>query len=137
MVARNRIVAASVPEPPPSTYANGYIVGDTIYISGQHAGEASGEIVGGDSVREQSARTLSKVQALVEAAGATMADVVKITVYLTDIGRRAEFGDARRGFFRGDFPCSTLVGISALALPGLLVEVEAIAVRGSGIPRGA
>jgi enamine deaminase RidA (YjgF/YER057c/UK114 family) len=60
-----------------------------------------------------------------------MADVAKLTVYVTDISQKAAIGSARREFFSGDFPCSTLVEVSALAEPGLLVEIEAIATRRS------
>jgi enamine deaminase RidA (YjgF/YER057c/UK114 family) len=125
--SRERIVAGAIPEPPPQTFSHALRAGDTIYVSGQHAGEPDGTILGEGSVLEQSRRAFAKIAALLEAAGATMDDVVKLTVYLTDIAKRAELSAARREFFRGDFPCSTLVEISALAQPGLLVEIDAIA----------
>jgi enamine deaminase RidA (YjgF/YER057c/UK114 family) len=77
----------------------------------------------------QATIALAKIKALLEAAGAMMADIAKLTVYVTDITTRAEISEARRKFFTGDFPCSTLVEITALAQPGLLVEIEAIAVH--------
>ena len=86
----------------------------------------------GAGIYTQSVSCLEKVQALVEAAGGTLADVVKITVYLTDIDDRAEFSRARAAFFPGRKPCSTLVGVTALARPGLRVEVEATAFIGAG-----
>ena len=61
-----------------------------------------------------------------------MADVVKVVIYVTDISRREEVWRARREFFSGDFPVSTLVEVSALAMPELKVEIEAIAIRESG-----
>jgi reactive intermediate/imine deaminase len=123
-----RITTGTVPEPPPGLFSNCLRAGETIYVSGQHAGEPDGSIAGDGSVADQARRALTKLKALIEASGATMDDVVKLTVYLTDVSKRAEVSEARREFFRGDFPCSTLVEISALAQPGLAVEIDAIAV---------
>jgi reactive intermediate/imine deaminase len=130
MKTKRRILSERVAEAPPGTYSNALAVGRTIYVAGQHAGEADGTVVGEHDVRAQATRALEKIQALLAAAGARMDDIVKLGVYLTDITTRAQVGEARRAFFSGDFPCSTLVGISALAQPGLLVEIDAIAVRG-------
>ena len=80
-------------------------------------------------MRSQATIALSKVKALLEAAGASMDDVAKLNVYVTDITQRAEIGEARRQFFDGDFPTSTLVQVAALVEPGLLVEIEATAIH--------
>jgi enamine deaminase RidA (YjgF/YER057c/UK114 family) len=66
-----------------------------------------------------------------EAAGGHMDDIVKVVIYVTDIKRREEVWAARREVFSGDFPVSTLVEVSALASPELLVEIESIGVLGS------
>ncbi|HEV7370753.1 RidA family protein [Arenibaculum sp.] len=121
-----RVLSPEVPEPPPGLFSNCLVVGDTVYLSGLHAG-----VPGDDGMEEQTRRTLRKVRALVEAAGAAMADVVKLTIYVTDISRRAEVSAARREFFGGDLPCSTLVEVRALVDPGLLVEIDAVAVIGA------
>ena len=123
-----KIITPAVPEPPPGSFSNCLVVGDTVYVSGQHAGAPGGGILGDGSMLDQTRQALKKIKAIVEAAGATMADIVKLTVYVTDISKRAEVSAARREFFSGDFPCSTLVGITALAAPGLLVEVDATAI---------
>ena len=68
----------------------------------------------------------------IEAAGGKMADVVKITVFVTDIAHRDDFSKAREEYFPGRKPCSSLIGIKSLARPGLVIEVEAIAVIGAG-----
>src|SRR6267378_3101193 len=65
-------------------------------------------------------------------AGGTMADVVKVTIYVTDIKNNVKVWAARREFFTGDFPASTLVEVSALAAPEIVVEIEAIAHIGKG-----
>jgi enamine deaminase RidA (YjgF/YER057c/UK114 family) len=124
-----RIQSRDVAEPPPGTFSQCLVAGEMIYVSGQHAGTDGGGIGGDGSMFSQATIALAKIKALLEAAGAMMADIAKLTVYVTDITTRAEISEARRKFFTGDFPCSTLVEITALAQPGLLVEIEAIAVH--------
>lgn len=126
-----RVTAPEALEPPPGLFSNCLVVGDQIHVSGQHAGTSDGA-VGGASVLNQTREALKRVLALVRAAGGDAADVVKLTIYLTDMERKGEVGAARREFFREPFPCSTLVGISALAARDLMVEIEAVAVRGAG-----
>jgi 2-iminobutanoate/2-iminopropanoate deaminase len=122
-----KIVAADVAEPPPGVFSNCLAVGDTIYVSGQHAGADAGAI-GGANMLAQAREAFRRVVALVRAAGAAPADIVKLTIYVTDMTRRGEVSAARKEFFAEPFPCSTLVEIAALAAPDLLVEIEAIAV---------
>jgi 2-iminobutanoate/2-iminopropanoate deaminase len=124
-----RIQSKEVAEPQPGTFSQCLVAGDTIFVAGQTAGTAAGGVGGDGSMFSQAMICFTKIKALLEAAGAVMADIAKLTVYVTDISKRAEITEARRKFFSGDFPCSTLVEISALAQPGLLVEVEAIAVH--------
>ena len=129
MAARfRRVTAPGVPEPPAGLFSNCLVAGDTIYVSGQHAGGAGGAPEGDRSMAGQTRTTLAKIKALVEAAGASMADIVKLTVYTTDISQRAAISEGRRGFFAGDFPCSTLVEVKALVHPELTIEIEAVAV---------
>lgn len=129
-----KAVSPEVPEPPPDLFSNCLVAGGVVYLSGQHAGAPGGGVSGDGSVADQTRRTLEKIRSLVEAAGASMADIVKLTVYVTDISRRGEVSAARRAFFEGDFPCSTLVEVSALAAPGLAVEIDAVAVIGASGP---
>ena len=124
-----RVHSREVAEPPPGTFSQCLVAGDTIFVSGQHAGTDGGGVGGDGTMLAQATIALGKIKALLEAAGATMADVAKLNVYVTDISGRAQIGEARRKFFTGDFPCSTLVEITALAQPGLLVEIEAVAVH--------
>jgi 2-iminobutanoate/2-iminopropanoate deaminase len=104
-------------------------VGNQLFVAGMTANTPNG-IEGGDSMYEQTRAVFRKIQALVEAAGGTMNDVVKMTGFITDIGRRDEYLRARQAFFTGDPPASTLVEISALAAPGLIIEVEVLAIIG-------
>jgi 2-iminobutanoate/2-iminopropanoate deaminase len=130
------VTSPAVAEPPPGLFSNCLVVGDTIHISGQHAGTPQGA-VGGGSMLEQSREAFRRVLALIAAAGGTADDVVKLNIYLCDMTRRAELSAARREFFAEPFPCSTLVGVSALAGPDLLVEIDALAVLGAGGRRAA
>jgi 2-iminobutanoate/2-iminopropanoate deaminase len=130
------VTSPAVPEPAPGLFSNCIVVGNAIHVSGQHAGTPRGA-VGGASMLEQAREAFRRVLALVEAAGGTADDVVKVTIYVCDMSRRAEVSAARREVFAEPFPCSTLVGISALAGPDLLVEIDADAVIGGGGRRAA
>jgi 2-iminobutanoate/2-iminopropanoate deaminase len=125
----HRVRSPEVAEPPPGSFSQCLAAGDLIFISGQLARGEDGTIGGDGSMLSQATIAFGRVKALVEAAGAAMADIAKLTVFVTDISKRLEIGEARQKFFTGDFPCSTLVEVAALAAPGLLIEVEAIAVR--------
>ena len=80
----------------------------------------------------QAKAVFTKIKHLIEAAGGTMNDIIRVDIYVTDIKQREEVWKARKEFFTGDFPASTLVEVSALATPELLVEIEAIAHIGKG-----
>ena len=102
-------------------------VGDVIYVSGQVAYDNKRRSVGGASAYALSRHVFGRIKALVEAAGGRMDDVVKITMYTTDMRCQPDIWKARREFFTGDFPCSTLVEVTALARPEFLIEIEAVA----------
>jgi 2-iminobutanoate/2-iminopropanoate deaminase len=127
---RQRVSSPHVPEPPPGTFSRAIQVGNQLFVAGMTANSPAG-IEGGDSMYEQTRAVFRKIQHLVEAAGGTMNDIVKMTGFVTDISRREDYLRARRDFFTADPPASTLVEISALAAPGLIVEVEVMAVIGS------
>jgi len=88
-------------------------------------------IEGGDSMYDQTRAVFTKIKHLVEAAGGTMNDIVKMTGFITDIAKRDDYLRARRDFFTSDPPASTLVEVTALAAPGLMIEVEVMAIVGS------
>ena len=124
-----RATSPHVPEPPPERWSNCLVSDGIAYVSGMTA--RAGDKVTGDEY-EQSKVIFTKIKHMVEAAGGAMSDVVKITVYLTNIKNNTKVWQARREFFTGDFPASTLVEVSALAAPEILVEIEAIAHIGKG-----
>ena len=125
-----RVTSPDVPEPPPERWSNCLVSDGIAYVSGMTA-RAGNTVVGSDEY-EQSKAIFGKIKGMVEAAGGAMADVVKITVYVTNIKNNTKVWAARREFFTGDFPASTLVEVSALAAPEILVEIEAIAHIGKG-----
>ncbi len=126
-----RVTSRQVAEPAPGTWSNCLVVNGVAYISGMVARDNDDKVVAGDEY-EQAKLSFAKIRNLVEAAGGTMADVVKITIFVTDITQREKVWRARREVFTGDFPTSTLVQVAALAEPSLKVEIEAIAHVGAG-----
>jgi 2-iminobutanoate/2-iminopropanoate deaminase len=123
-----RITSPAVPEPPAGTWSNCLVVGGIAYIAGMTARGSEAE---GDEYVQAKA-IFSKIRHLVEATGGSMADVVKVTIFVTDITQREKVWQARREFFTGNFPASTLVQVAALADPMLKVEIEAVAHIGAG-----
>jgi enamine deaminase RidA (YjgF/YER057c/UK114 family) len=99
-----------------------------LFISGQVAYDDEGQPAHPGDFPAQARTVFSALKAQVEAGGGTLADVVKLNIYLTDIRHRNELAPIREEFFGKKAPASTLVGVTALALPGWVIEVEAIAV---------
>lgn len=100
----------------------------TIYISGQGPADGQGQLVGKGDIQAQTVQVFENIKAFVEAAGGTMDDVVKLGIYVTDIGFRETITTVRRQYLRAPFPAATMVEISKLASPDWWVEIEAVAV---------
>ena|SRR5688572_52572 len=98
-----------------------------IFVSGQLARDEAGNRVGTGSMLEQTRQCLRNIQKSLEAAGASLSDVVWTTVYTTDMREFREIVAAREEFFQSDLPTSTMVEVNHLSEPGLLVEIQAIA----------
>jgi enamine deaminase RidA (YjgF/YER057c/UK114 family) len=103
----------------------------TIYISGQTAWDANRQIIGGTDLGQQTRQALLNVQTAVEIAGGRLADVVALRIYI--VNYKPEQADAISNALREFFPkerrpTSTWIGVSALAVPDFLIEIEAIAV---------
>ena len=126
-----RVGAESVPETPRAgMFSYARVHDGHFFVSGMHAGSPDGP-VGGDDAYAQAREAFRRVQALTEACGATVDDILVLRVYLTDIADKAAVGRARAGVFSGNFPCSTLVEVAALVDEGLKVEIEAQGIIGS------
>ena len=117
-----RAISPNVGEPAPGTWSNCLVANGIAYVAGMTA-------TGGDLSDEytQAKAIFAKIKNLVEAAGGTMADITTVTIFVTDISQREKVWAARREFFTGNFPCSTLVQVAALATPALKVEINAVA----------
>src|SRR6516165_3400444 len=123
--------ARGVWDPPTYSQAVKVTGGETIlYIAGQVAYDGNGNAAHAGDFKAQARAALQAVKAQVEAGGGTMANIVKVNTYLTDIRHRADYGPIREEFFGKNkkMPASTLVAVAALALPEFLIEIEAIAV---------
>ncbi len=105
---------------------------ETVQLSGLVAFDGEGNVIGEGDVYAQSMQTFKNIEEALASAGATMADVVKITTYLTDMAGYQDFSRARGEIFPNGVPSSTTVTAPALIKPELLVEIEAMAIIGSG-----
>ena len=105
-------------------------MGRTVFVSGQVAMDTEGNVVGEGDIRSQTETVLEHVKTVVEAAGGGMDDIVKVTVFITDMGLYDEIHEVRRRYFEEPYPASSMVEVSALIDPRLLIEIEAVAVIG-------
>ena len=126
-----RIRAPSAGEPPQGTWSNCLVVDRHVYIAGMTSRSDEFDIIEGENAYEQSKIIFDKIKALIEAAGGTMAEIVKVNIFLTDIKDRQQVWDARREYFSGDFPVSTLLEVSKLVHRDMCVEIEAVGFLGS------
>jgi 2-iminobutanoate/2-iminopropanoate deaminase len=90
--------------------------------------DANGNMVGEGDIKLQTETVLDHVKTVVEEAGGGMEDIVKVTVFIADMGLYDEIHEVRRRYFEEPFPASSMVEVSALIDPRLLIEIEAIAV---------
>jgi len=121
--------ARGVWDPPTYSQAVKVTGGETIlYVAGQVAYDDKGNVAHPGDFKTQARAALQAVKAQVEAGGGTMANIVKVNTYLTDIRFRADYGPIREEFFGKKMPAHTLVAVAALAQPEFLIEVEAVAV---------
>ena len=97
-------------------------------MAGQLPFDKDGNLIGKGDIKAQTRRIFENIQKIVVAGGGKMDDVVKITVFVTDVRFREAYGEVRSEFFGPNPPASTLVQISNLAIPDALIEIEAIAV---------
>ena len=117
-------------QPELSHSAHAVRAGDRLFVNGILPVDAHGILVGGDDVVAQARRVFSSLRDILAAAGAGFADVVKVTIFLTDVDDRSRVNPVRQEVFGGTRPASTLVEVSGLAIPGAKIEVEAVAQLG-------
>ena len=121
---RKKVSVPDVAEAGPGLWSNAIRAGNTLYIAGQVARPfEGGSGLAGQDEYEQTQQIFSRIERIVKAAGGTLDDVVKMTIYMVNIQKNTEVWRARREFFSGDFPTSTLVEVRSLAKPPVLVEI--------------
>ena len=126
---RTELSPKSIPDPRPR-YTQGILAEGKrlLFIAGQTGVDAGNNVVGKGDVAAQTEQVLKNMKAVLDEAGASFADIVKITTYITDPRFRDGLNPARLKYFGDNPPASTLVVVSGLADPDYLVEIEAIAV---------
>lgn len=112
---------------PISHYTDAVVAGDLLFVSGLVGVDGHGALVGGDDVAAQARQVFANMRAVLDEAGCRFEDVVKVTVYLTDVDDRPKINPVRQEVFGDARPASTLVEVSRLAVPGAKVEIEAVA----------
>ncbi len=102
--------------------------GNMLFVSGQIALDAKGELVGKDDFCLQAKQSLDNLMAMLEAGGATVKDLASITVFVTDMKNRSDFARVRKEYFASNPPASTIVEINRLCMDEILIEINGIAV---------
>ena len=123
---REEIRVPGMPEPI-SHFTHVVRAGQLVFVSGCVASDENGKTVGGSDIVAQTRQVHENIKRCLAAAGATFADVCKVTVFLRNVADREKVNTVRKEYFGAHRPASTLVEISRLAVPGAKIEVEAIA----------
>ncbi|HLQ31722.1 MAG TPA: RidA family protein [Chloroflexota bacterium] len=123
-MARQRLQPKNLEDP--IRYSRGWKVGNTVYLAGAIGHNPDGSLT--PDIRVQTRRSFDQLEAVLKEAGGSLRDIVKMTVFITDMRYREGYGEVRAELFPGDAPASTLVQCVALAAPGGLIEIEAVAV---------
>jgi 2-iminobutanoate/2-iminopropanoate deaminase len=113
---------------PISHFTDAVVAGGFLHVSGIVAVDGDGRLVGGEDVVAQTRQVFENMRAVLEAAGCGFEDVVKVTVFLTDVDDRARINPVRMEVFGDARPASTLVEVPRLAVEGAKVEIECVAV---------
>lgn len=109
-------------------YSRAVKIGNTIEVTGTVAVDENNNLVGGNSAYDQTHFIIQKIESVLQRAGASLKDVVRTRMFVTDISRWEEYGRAHGGFFKDIRPCTTMVEVSKLIAPEYLIEIEATAI---------
>jgi len=122
---REEFQPAGLPAPI-SHYCDAVRWGDLLFVSGVAPLDERGKLVGGADAAAQTRQIFYNLKLVLDAAGADFGDVLKVTVFLTDVADRTKINPVRQEFFGKARPASTLIGVRELAIPGMKVEIEAV-----------
>jgi reactive intermediate/imine deaminase len=111
----------------PYNLSQGFRVGDLVLVSGQAALDERGQVVGVGDFDAQAEQTFRNLARVLEAGGSSLERVVKVTIFLTDVGNFGKVVDLRKRWFSPPYPADTIVEVTSLALRELEIEIEAIA----------
>lgn len=125
-MARQRLQPANLEDP--VRYSRGWKVGNTVYLAGAIGHNPDGSLT--PDIRVQTRRSIEQLEAVLKEAGGSLKDIVKLTVFITDMRYREGYGEVRAELFPNPAPASTLVQCVALATPGAMIEIEGVAVIG-------
>jgi len=109
-------------------YSRAVKIGNTIEVTGTVAVDDNSNLVGGNDAYEQTKFIIQKIEKVLQRAGASLKDVVRTRMFVTDISRWEEFGKAHGEFFKEIKPCTTMVEVNKLISPEYLIEIEATAI---------
>ena len=112
----------------PYRISQGMRVGNLLFLSGQAAIDRSGQLVGVGDFDAQAEQAFMNLEQVLEAGGSSLRDVAKVTIFLTDMSNFARIVDLRGKWFSEPYPADSIIQVSALALPELDIEIEAVAV---------
>jgi 2-iminobutanoate/2-iminopropanoate deaminase len=127
MTATKREIFVPGMGPPLSHYCDAVALGDLLFVSGILPLDDQLNLVGGDDPKAQAEQVFARLKQVLAVEGAQYADILKVTLFLTDVNDRAEINSVRKLYFGDSRPASTLVEVSGLITPGARLEVEAIA----------
>ena len=116
--------------------AQAYRAGDFIFVSGQAALDLEGNIIGEGDFEAQAEQAFENLQAVLKAAGSGMDKLIKVNIYVTDMANFQSVVAIRERYFSPPWPADTLVEVSALALPELMIEVEGVALADGEVKSG-
>jgi len=109
-------------------YSRAVKIGNVIEVTGTVAADDHTNLVGGNSAYEQTKFVIQKIEKILKKAGASLEDVIRTRMFVTDISRWEEYGKAHGEFFKNIKPCTSMIEVKGLIEPGYLIEIEATAI---------
>ncbi len=112
-------------------YSRAVKVGNIVEVTGTVAADGNSNLIGGNNAYEQTKYIIQKIDAVLQRTGASLKDVVRTRMFVTDISRWEEYGKAHGEFFKDIKPCTSMIEVKGLIAPEYLIEIEATAIISS------